>query len=512
MERAIAKTVLLFGVLLSGLRELALNRKSTKFEWGQWWQQMFGESRTRILICYLILMSISSLVSVFAVRQILLAKLEERVQQSLQQEIEEFRQLRNGNDPDTGQPFGNDIQAIFDVFLSRNITEDDEFLVTILDGEFYRASSLALPAALQPDSPLIQRWTQLSQPQNGVEITPSGTILYQVEPVHIFYQAEPISTTGDVGGVFVVAYITTMGGRSEINEAVQTMMRVSLIVLAIASLLAWLVAGQVLAPLRLLSQTARSISESNLTERIPVRGKGDIAELAVTFNDMMDRIEATFNSQRQLLNDVGHELRTPITIIRGHLELMGSTPEEQQETLDIVLDELDRISRFISELVLLAKAEHPDFLLPQTIDLQTFTEEVYTKIKTLADRNWQLEAVGNGSIVADRQRLTEAIINLAQNATQHTEPGDTISLGSAHSQKQVYLWIRDTGEGISFEDQQRIFERFVRGHSRYRRSEGSGLGLSIVRAIAQAHGGRIDLHSQPDEGAIFTLVLPLGSQ
>jgi signal transduction histidine kinase len=109
----------------------------------------------------------------------------------------------------------------------------------------------------------------------------------------------------------------------------------------------------------LLSQTARSISESNLTERIPVRGSGDIAELAVTFNDMMDRIEATFSSQRQLLNDVGHELRTPITIIRGHLELMGSTPEERQETLDIVLDELDRISRFINELMLLAKAERP---------------------------------------------------------------------------------------------------------------------------------------------------------
>ncbi|MGP1384835.1 MAG: ATP-binding protein [Thainema sp.] len=486
-----------------------MNRQSAKSEPGHWWQQGFSESRTRILICYLILMFISSLVSVLTVRQILLAKLEERVQQSLQQEIEEFRQLRNGNDPDTGQPFGNDIEAVFDVFLSRNITEDDEFLVTISNGEFYRASSLALPTALQPDSPLIERWAQLAQAQQGVETTPSGTIRYQAEPVRIFYQTEPVPATGQVGGVFVVAYITTMGERTEINEAIQTIIQVSLIVLAIASFLAWLVAGQVLAPLRLLSQTARSISESNLTERIPVRGKGDIAKLAITFNDMMDRIEATFNSQRQLLNDVGHELRTPITIIRGHLELMGSTPEEQQETLDIVLDELDRISRFINELVLLAKAEHPNFLLPTTIDLQSFTEEVYVKMKTLADRNWQLEAVGSGQFVADRQRLTEAIINLAQNATQHTEIGDTIALGSAQSQEQVYLWIRDTGEGIGFEDQQRIFERFVRGHSRYRRSEGSGLGLSIVRAIAQAHGGRIDLHSQPDQGSIFTFVLPL---
>lgn len=457
-------------------------------------------------------MSISTLVSVLAVRQILLANLEERVQQSLQQEVDEFRQLRNGNDPETGQPFGDDVAAVFDVFLARNITEDDEFLVTILNGQFYRASSLALPKALQADSPLVQRWAQLNQVQQGMEITSSGTILYQAEPVRIFYQAEPISAGGQVGGVFVVANVITMGERTEIDDAVRVIVKVSLIVLAIASLLAWFVAGQVLAPLRLLNRTARSISEANLTERISVQGKGDLAELATTFNDMMDRIEATFNSQRQLLNDVGHELRTPITIIRGHLELMGLTPEDQQETIDIVIDELDRMSRFINELVLLAKAERPDFLLPETLDLQSFTEEVYAKMKTLADRNWQLEAVGSGSFTADRQRLTEAVINLAQNATQHTETGDAIALGSAQSQGQVYLWIRDTGEGISFDDQQRIFKRFVRGSSRYHRSEGSGLGLSIVQAIAQAHGGRVDLHSQPDQGAIFTLILPLGSR
>ena len=490
-----------------------MSRKSAQSASGYWWKQVLSESRTRILICYIILMSISTLVSVLAVRQILFAKLEERIQQSLELEVEEFRQLRSGNDPETGQPFNNDVEAIFDVFLARNITEDDEFFITIANGRFYRASSLALPDSLQPTSPIVQRWVTLRQPQQGIETVPSSKkLLYEAEPVRIFYYAEPISITGQTDGIFVVAHIPTLGKQNEINDAVRVIVQVSLIVLAIASLLAWFVAGQVLAPLRLLNRTARSISEANLTERISVQGKGDLAELATTFNDMMDRIEATFNSQRQLLNDVGHELRTPITIIRGHLELMGLTPEDQQETIDIVIDELDRMSRFINELVLLAKAERPDFLLPETLDLQSFTEEVYAKMKTLADRNWQLEAVGSGSFTADRQRLTEAVINLAQNATQHTETGDAIALGSAQSQGQVYLWIRDTGEGISFDDQQRIFKRFVRGSSRYHRSEGSGLGLSIVQAIAQAHGGRVDLHSQPDQGAIFTLILPLGSR
>jgi signal transduction histidine kinase len=452
-------------------------------------------------------MSLSSVASVLMIRQILFAKLEERIQQSIQLEIEEFYQLQDGNNPQTGQPFDDDIEAVFDVFLSRNIPDDDEYLITISDGEFYRASSLALPTMLQPDGSLMRRWAGLTQPSQGMVVTSAGGVLYQAEPIRP-QAGSPSNATAETGGdVFVVAYLTA-GEREEVNEAVQTVTQVSLGVLAIASLLAWLAAGKVLAPLRLLSQTARSISESNLTERIPVRGSGDIAELAVTFNDMMDRIEAIFNSQRQLLNDVGHELRTPITIIRGHLELMGSTPEEQQETLDIVLDELDRISRFINELMLLAKAERPDFLTPEVIDLTLFTEELFAKITTLADRHWQLDALGAGHFVADRQRLTEAILNLAQNATHHTNPGDTIALGSTLRQDQVDLWVKDTGEGIAPADQQRIFERFVRGNSRNPHPEGTGLGLSIVQAIALAHGGKVDLNSQPGQGATFTLVLP----
>lgn len=472
------------------------------------WQQVVWEARTRILICYLVLMSMSSLAAVLMVRQMLISRLEERVQQSLQQEVQELRQLRNGKDPDTGSPFGNDIAAVFDVFLSRNIPEDDEFLLTMVDGQFHSASSLALPQVLQPDSALVLRWARLTQPQTGTELTTDGMLLYRAEPVHLYRRVESATAAEQVAGVFVVVYLTS-GERAEVDEAVLIMTQASLAVLAIASFLAWLVAGQVLAPLRLLSHTARSITESNLTERIPVRGKGDIAELTLTFNDMMDRLEATFRSQRQLLNDVGHELRTPITIIRGHLELMGSTPEEQQETLDIVLDELDRISRFVNELMLLAKAERPDFLQPEVIDLGPFTEELYAKISTLADRCWQLDAVATGKITADRQRLTEAIINLVQNATQHTTVGDTIALGTSQEHSQVSFWVRDTGEGIESADQPRIFERFVRGKSRHPHTDGAGLGLAIVWAIAQAHGGHVDLSSQLHQGSTFTLVLPL---
>jgi signal transduction histidine kinase len=243
-----------------------------------------------------------------------------------------------------------------------------------------------------------------------------------------------------------------------------------------------------------------------------VQGKGELAELAKTFNEMMDRLQTSFAIQRNFVNDAGHELRTPITIIRGHLELMGDDPQEQQETIELVMDELDRMNRLVNDLVLLAKSENPDFLELETVDVSSFTEELYTKIKALAKRNWRLDCLAKGTIAVDRQRLTQAIINLAQNATQHTTEDNIIAIGSAIEDKQVQFWIRDTGEGIAESDQKRIFERFARVTSSRRRSEGSGLGLAIVKAIAEAHGGFVRLDSHLGMGAKFTLVLPLGNK
>lgn len=137
--------------------------------------------------------------------------------------------------------------------------------------------------------------------------------------------------------------------------------QVSSLVFVVSLILAWLAAGRVLAPLRAITTTAHAISEADLNQRLPVQGKGELAELAMTFNEMMDRLEAAFVSQREFFNDAGHELRTPITIVRGHLELMGDDPQEQQETLALVIGELDRMSRMVDDMILLAKAERLDF-------------------------------------------------------------------------------------------------------------------------------------------------------
>jgi signal transduction histidine kinase len=239
-----------------------------------------------------------------------------------------------------------------------------------------------------------------------------------------------------------------------------------------------------------------------------VRGNDEIADLTVTFNQMLDRLQAAFTSQQDFIKDVSHELRTPITIIQGHLELLNEDPVEREATVALVRDELKRMNRFVNDLVLLMRSERPNFLRLSRIEVEPFTQELFAKARGLAQRNWQLEAIATGEMTGDRQRITQVMMNLAQNATQYTQVGDVIAIGSAINHNTVRFWVRDTGEGIAPADQERIFNRFARGANSERRSDGSGLGLSIVQALVKAHQGHLELFSRLGEGATFTVFLP----
>lgn len=459
---------------------------------------LFG-ARTRILAAFVILLAGSTVVSTLALRQILLVRADERTDRSLAQEVEEFRALvQDGRDPRDGTPFGGDVRSIFDVYLARNVPGEDEDLYTFLGGRPYRSSATG-----EPDPAVVRRILAL----RGIREATRGTLTGSGGG-EIRYLAVPVIVEGVRRGTFVV--IESLGPqRDEVDDAVQVAAGVSLAVLLLASTLAWLVAGRILAPLRELRDTARGIGDDELTRRIEVHGTDEIAELGRTFNAMLDRLEHSFDTQRQLVSDAGHELRTPITIIRGHLELLGDDPQERRETIAIVTDELDRMARFVDDLLTLARSERSDFLHPGDVDLDALTEELLAKIQALdATRRWQLDHVAPGRLVADRQRLTQAVVNLARNALEHTAPGDEVALGSALSDGQASIWVRDDGPGVPAEEQGRIFERFARaGHAR-KRSEGAGLGLAIVRAIAEAHDGRVVLDSRPGRGARFTIVVP----
>ncbi|MEO1802547.1 MAG: ATP-binding protein, partial [Cyanobacteria bacterium J06629_2] len=366
-----------------------------------------------------------------------------------------------------------------------------------------KSSSNLLIEELTPGSLYIEKWQNIEEEESG-EIK-----LDNPSTGNIIYDAEPIKTTEQTLGV-IVAVHTTAGEQQEAVESLDVIIETLIAIIAISLALAWLTTGKILAPLRKLTNTAKVINEANLNRRFDARGDGELAELAKTFNGMMGRIESAFITQRNFINDAGHELRTPITIIRGHLELLeiiNADSLARQETISLVLDELDRMNRLVNDLILLARAERHDFLQIETIELTSFVAELFNKLQRLGERNWHLDnQILSGTMMGDRQRITQAIINLANNAVQHTIVDSLIVFGAKFEGSNVEFWLRDTGNGIAASEQERIFDRFARVKNSRRRSEGSGLGLSIVKAVVEAHGGAINLQSKLGIGSTFTLI------
>ncbi|MGK7872978.1 MAG: sensor histidine kinase [Xenococcaceae cyanobacterium] len=465
-------------------------------------KDIFWEARNRILGWYILLMVLLVGLSIPVFTRLVVLQVDQRVKEELREELESFQKfvVEVNSTPATSPQ--KKAANIFDDFFGYQVPADKTFMIATIDGQFYRSSPVVVPEVISRDSELLKRLAQTTQPIRGQNIVKDERF------GDLIYKSESIIIDGQVAGVLIVAYITN-GERQEVLAAVIIVIKVLIAAFVLGLILAWIAAGKVLKPIRSLMQTARSITDSDLSQRISVKSHGEMGELAATFNRMMDRLEASFISQREFINDAGHELRTPITIIRGHLELLDDDPQEREATIALVLDELDRMTRLVEDLILLAKAERREFLELETIDIEQFTEELYAKAQGLAYRNWQLEAKASGSMVADRQRCTQAIMNLAVNATQHTTATDTISLGSSVEQCYARFWVRDTGTGIALADQKRIFQRFARAANSRRRSEGAGLGLSIVQAIAQSHGGKVELHSRPGMGSTFTVILPL---
>ncbi|HEY3249258.1 MAG TPA: ATP-binding protein [bacterium] len=271
------------------------------------------------------------------------------------------------------------------------------------------------------------------------------------------------------------------------------------------------VTRSVTSPVQRLVDTMRQVDRGTLRMRTGLDGKDEIGELARHFDHMVARLERTFAEQGRFLADISHELRTPITIIRGHLEILARgtrTPDQVTRALTVSLDELDRMGRLVDDFLLLARATRPDFLAPTQVGLREFLITVFHKATAIAPRDWRLGSLADVTLVADPDRLTEAVLNLLRNAADHTAVNQRVELSSRLEDGMVEIAVADAGEGVSPGDLPHLFERFYRGASP-RASGGSGLGLSIVHAVVIAHGGTVGAHSTPGAGSTFSIRLPL---
>ncbi len=437
--------------------------------------------------------------SVAIVAAVLFSRADARVADELSHEAAKLRaHVTTALDPRTGGGY-TDVDALLSAYLRTNVPDSDETFFTVVAGVASHRSPYPPRARLDRDAALVKRAAAATVPEHWQAESSAGPV--QVAAIPVVLPADGRQAT------FVIAKFTA-DERRHAWESTWIVAGVGGLALLLATIANWFVAGHILAPIRQVRATAQSISESDLSGRIEVRGTDDVAALAGTVNAMLDRLESAFVGQREFLHDVGHELRTPLTIMRGHLELMGDDPVEQAATLGLVIDEIERMDRLVGDLTILAQADEPGFVTVARVHPADLVAEVIAKARALGDRRWMIDHVADTEFLGDEQRLTQALMQLISNAVDHTAPGQTIAIGSLIEDGRLRLWVRDEGTGIRRADLDRIFDRRARGKGE-RRASGSGLGLSIVTSIAHAHDGTVDLASSPGAGATFTLDLPL---
>ena len=359
----------------------------------------------------------------------------------------------------------------------------------------------------------------VTQPLHGTSW--DGTVTARNGQTVGLYSA-PLVDNGTVYGVVQVGESLSPLSNTLQSVVIELLLIVPFVLLLGAIGSYWL-SARAFAPINRLTRTARRIKAGDLHERVPVpRNKDEMHSLALTFNEMIERLDKAFARQRRFVADASHELRTPVAAIRSMTDvaLAQSAPLEREEYLTILRDvnaEAERLGNLISDLLELARTDENQLILEcEPVRLELLTVDVAATTETLAaEREITMEVVTHGpvTVLGDEVRLIQVIMNLIDNAITYTNAGGKVTLEVDIQGKNARLTVRDTGIGIAAEHLEHIFERFYRvDPARSRAAGGTGLGLAIVEWIVRAHGGKITVESQVGQGTTFTVMLPLVAQ
>src|SRR6478735_7231619 len=393
------------------------------------------------------------------------------------------------------------LEAYLRAVVSRLVPGRNEASLAVIDGTArYKPSTLS-GFDISDDKELIDRAvaeTAGGETKIGTAVTDEGSLRYI---------AIPITFPGDSRSALYIRAVDLGAELAPVTAAVATYWIAAIIMLLAIAVVGWFVAGRLLSPIRSIRDAADSITLTDLSPRFPEQGNDDISDLSRTVNSMLDRLEGSVDVQRQLLDDVRHELKTPITIVRGHLELMDpADAEDVANTREIGISELDRMTRLVEDIDLLATVEGDSYTM-KDVDLTSLTSRVGELVAVIPDHTWSVEAHADGVVSGDHDRLLQAWLQLADNAAKYTPAGSPIEIGSASDETGARLWVTDHGVGIPPAARHRIFRRFDRAHGK-RAVGGSGLGLAIVDAITKGHHGRCVVTDTAGGGATFTIHLP----
>lgn len=452
--------------------------------------------RTRILAAILVVTAVGLAVTGTLAYLIQRDLLLDDADAHLRQQVESARRIIEVDEVAVTSP--RDALA---AILSVVVPPENGSSVGILDGEAAFVPGIAVPFRLDRQTGFVEHVVREAAPDSvriGTFSAPTRDLRFIVAPVVI--------DGADGVGWFVVA-IDLDAELATLERTFLLFAVISVLTLGAVGVSGWFVAGRLLRPVRLLRETAERISADDLAERIPVEGDDDVSRLTATVNDMLDRLDDAMTQQRELLADVRHELRTPLTIVRGHLEVVEpGDPDDVREVRGLALGEIDRMAELVDGLAALAEVRMA-VLRRTSVDVAELTREVGALAAAIPGHRWAVGDAAEVVIHADRARLVQAWLQLADNAAKYSPPGAPVEIGSDRGDEVVRLWVRDAGPGVPPGDEERIFERFARvrdgGNAR-----GSGLGLAIVARIASAHGGTVRYERLTD-GSRFSVELPI---
>lgn len=302
--------------------------------------------------------------------------------------------------------------------------------------------------------------------------------------------------------------------RASFNEA---LIYAALAAALVAVILSIYLSRSVIAPVRAMSLATQRMADGRYEERVQVQGADELAQLAMRFNQMAEKLEQVESMRRRLIGDVSHELRTPLTAIKGSMEgLMDGVLPATQETYEQIHAEADRLNRLVDDLQELSRVESRAYELDlRPLEVSTLLQTVRKRLASQAESkriSLDLElAAALPRVLADEDRAVQLLTNLVGNALQYTQKGGKVTIAAMRNDGEVQISIRDTGIGIPGEHLTHIFDRFYRVDKSRSRSAGggSGIGLTIARALVEAHGGRIWAESAGEgQGSIFAFTLP----
>lgn len=457
--------------------------------------------RTRIVATITLVAGLGMLVVGAAVYFVehgrILTQIDERLEANLDSArfiVEQGAQPASGG---AGQAWPSATAAL-EAVVQRMSPDDNTGALGLAEGRATLAPGVALDVDLLSAPGFVPHLLQTvaDDPLRGTYAEEGVTWRYVVIPITLAGSPAPDRV------LFTMAYDVD-AELAEINDATGVFIWVGAIVLAVIAFVAWIVAGRLLRPLRQMRETAERVSAKSLSERLPLEGRDDVSELARTMNAMLDRLHDAMDSQKQLLSDVGHELKTPITIVRGYVEVMDPTdPADVRETQDLATDELDRMAQLVQDLASAAKLHGPAPIAPTPTDASDLVRQIIRKAEGIEGATVASGGVAEVVVNIDPARITQSMLQLAQNGVTHG--GGNLQIGSTITPDALILWVRDHGPGVDPTMRATVFERFHRSSA-----GGSGLGLNIVEVIAKAHGGSAGVTDPPaGPGAVFFLSLP----